>query len=110
MLARSDTLLCGCPADVFSCDSNGHELHVDRRLNVLGSGAMHVRYFQELCKAVGCLFDQRDIESQPLYVCDMGCVQGVQKHARQLCVSTVYRTVLTRGEFAVNSKWRLYII
>ena len=54
-----------------------HEGWVDRKLNVIGSGFMHNRYFADMMKVhVGGIFDQPDLEKQPRAVADMGCGDG----------------------------------
>ena len=53
LLLGAKTLVYGAPADVISHDEFGHETHVDRTLNVIGSGAMHGTFFRALCVEIG---------------------------------------------------------
>lgn len=76
MLAASHTLLCGDPATVFGADEHGHERHVDRRLNVEGSGFQHGKFFAALDEAVVAVFDTEDLSAQPRFVADTGCGDG----------------------------------
>ena len=48
MLRQLETVLFGDVKDVFTHDADGHELHVDRTMNVLASGFMHQRYFSDM--------------------------------------------------------------
>ena len=50
------------------------EEHVDRQLNVLGSGLQHQVFFRAM-EALQGLFEG-PLERQPRYVADMGCGDG----------------------------------
>jgi len=76
MLARISTVLFGECRTVFERDEHGNELHVDRTLNVLGSGFQHGKYFDEMAGAILPLFDNDAYEKQPKYIADMGCGDG----------------------------------
>ena len=41
MLRQLETVLSGDVREVFTHDADGHEMHVDRTMNVLASGFMH---------------------------------------------------------------------
>lgn len=76
MLARiSDVIFGDCRA-VFARDQNGFEQHVDRRLNVKGSGFQHEKYFSDLEATIVSIFDHTRFGEQPKYVADMGCGDG----------------------------------
>lgn len=56
--------------------ANGEdELHVDRTMNVWGSGGAHSGYFKVIDKVIVDLFN-RPIEQQPKGILDMGCGNG----------------------------------
>eukprot|EP00316_Scyphosphaera_apsteinii_P000300 CAMPEP_0119327250 /NCGR_PEP_ID=MMETSP1333-20130426/70266_1 /TAXON_ID=418940 /ORGANISM="Scyphosphaera apsteinii, Strain RCC1455" /LENGTH=1017 /DNA_ID=CAMNT_0007335785 /DNA_START=35 /DNA_END=3088 /DNA_ORIENTATION=+ len=66
----------GSTAEVFKYESN-HETWVDRKLNVIGSGFMHNRYFSDMMRThVRKLFSDTPLAEQPLVVADMGCGDG----------------------------------
>jgi hypothetical protein len=68
------TLLFG-NARLPRMDQNGVELHVDRAMNVWGSGGAHRTYFQKVEEIVVGIFN-RPLEQQPRGICDMGCGDG----------------------------------
>ena len=71
MLARIDNILFVNFAGVFLPDQDGHEAHVDRTLNVIGSGFQHERYFEDIDEIILSIFNHRPISKQPRYVVDM---------------------------------------
>jgi hypothetical protein len=75
MFARVEELLFGDPAGLWNVAPGQPELHVDRAMNVWGSGAAHARYFKKIDEVVVALFN-RPIEEQPRGVADMGCGNG----------------------------------
>jgi acyl transferase domain-containing protein/enoyl-CoA hydratase/carnithine racemase/acyl carrier protein/NAD(P)-dependent dehydrogenase (short-subunit alcohol dehydrogenase family) len=76
MFGRIDDLLCGDVAAVFARDEAGRETHVDRNLNVRGSGFQHHKFFADLDELVAAIFDGNDLAAQPRYIADMGCGDG----------------------------------
>jgi hypothetical protein len=77
LLCQVEELFTGSPSRILAYDSNGNETHVDRTLNVIGSGSMHGNYFTVLCETIGEIFNnEEDLESQPRFICDMGCGDG----------------------------------
>ena len=76
MFAQTQELLSGDPARVFTLDRYGHEKHLDRALNVVGSGFRHQRYFTALSDLVRKCFDDADLAAQPKYLADTGCGDG----------------------------------
>ncbi|HDR9511993.1 TPA: GNAT family N-acetyltransferase, partial [Burkholderia cepacia] len=89
MLARIETLLFGEAGSVFERGATGHERHLDRPLNVTGSGAQHQIYFEAFEVLMVDLFDRDPLETQPRYIADMGCGDGS-------LLRRVYEAVLTR--------------
>ena len=56
-------------------DQNNNEYHVNRSLNVWGSGHSHATYFKYIDNYVIDIFNE-PIEKQPIGVADMGCGDG----------------------------------
>ncbi|MCU7925179.1 MAG: SDR family NAD(P)-dependent oxidoreductase [Candidatus Thiodiazotropha sp. (ex Dulcina madagascariensis)] len=76
MLRQIETVIFGNTKQVFVHDAEGHELHVDRQLNVISSGFSHQRFFNEIEAVILSIFNQLPVEEQPRYVADMGCGDG----------------------------------
>jgi acyl transferase domain-containing protein/SAM-dependent methyltransferase len=76
MLARISEVIFGDCRTGFGRDEDGFEQHVDRRLNVKGSGFQHEKYFADLEATIVALFDHERFDEQPKYVADMGCGDG----------------------------------
>ena len=76
MFGRMEELLFGDPMAVFAADTQGHEGHVDRTVNVTASGVQHQSHFAELDALIISIFDSPFLEAQPRYVADMGCGDG----------------------------------
>jgi SAM-dependent methyltransferase len=51
------------------------EKHVDREMNVWGSGGAHASYFKKMDEVIIDIFNQ-DIDKQPKGILDMGCGNG----------------------------------
>ena len=56
--------------------ADGVESHVDRRLNVLASGAAHESYFADADAILRDVFNREPVAEQPRFVADMGCGDG----------------------------------
>jgi hypothetical protein len=70
------------------------ESHVDRRLNVLASGAAHHKYFMDADEIFIDIFNREPIGDQPSFVADCGCGDGSWlKH-----IYNVVRTRTKRGQ------------
>ncbi|HXH09318.1 MAG TPA: SDR family NAD(P)-dependent oxidoreductase [Alphaproteobacteria bacterium] len=76
MLTNIAEVIFGNCAAVFRRDAAGHESHLDRTLNVIGSGFQHERYFAQMEEIILELFNREPYEAQPRYVADMGCGDG----------------------------------
>jgi SAM-dependent methyltransferase len=72
---RVDELIFGNPNIFRSSIPNALEIHVDREMNVWGSGGAHSAYFKKIDEIVIELFN-RPIEEQPKGILDMGCGNG----------------------------------
>jgi len=75
MFRKVKDLLFGDPNVLWSSDPNDAERHVDRKMNVWGSGGAHGAYFKKLDQVVIDLFNQ-PIDDQPKGILDMGCGNG----------------------------------
>ena len=74
-LRNLDELMFGDPATIRQLDSNGNERHVDREMNVWGSGGAHAAYFKAIDEIIIDMFN-RPISQQPRGILDMGCGNG----------------------------------
>lgn len=73
--AKMDELIFGNPA-ILRLQANGSdEIHVDREMNVWGSGGAHDTYFKVVDEILIHLFNL-PIELQPKGILDMGCGNG----------------------------------
>ena len=68
-------LIFGDPTILWNKPEGSPELHVDRSMNVWGSGGAHATYFQKIDEIIIELFD-KPIEEQPIGFADMGCGNG----------------------------------
>lgn len=72
---RVDELLFGNALIFKSSIPNAYETHVDREMNVWGSGGAHAAYFKKIDQIIISLFN-KPIEEQPRGILDMGCGNG----------------------------------
>jgi len=72
---RVDELMFGNALLFKSSIPNAHETHVDREMNVWGSGGAHAAYFKKIDQIIISLFN-KPIEEQPKGILDMGCGNG----------------------------------
>ena len=54
---------------------NNHEIHIDRSMNVWGSGGAHKTYFKKIDTIIKKIFN-KDINKQPIGIIDVGCGDG----------------------------------
>lgn len=87
MLIRLRELLQGDPRAVFATDAHGHEQHIDRTLNVIGSGFQHDTFFRDMVDLVVRLFDRTPLDEQPRCIVDMGCGDGTLLHTLYTAIS-----------------------
>lgn len=73
-LRNLDTLVFGNP-EALSSSLGQTEAHVDREMNVWGSGGAHAAYFKKVDDIIIEVFN-KPIAEQPLGVLDMGCGNG----------------------------------
>lgn len=72
---RLEELLFGNAKIFKSSDPATAEMHVDREMNVWGSGGAHSAYFKKIDEIIIALFN-KPIEEQPKGILDMGCGNG----------------------------------
>lgn len=75
MFRKVDELIFGNPNIIRNIGMGEDELHVDREMNVWGSGGAHATYFKIVDDIIIELFN-RPIEEQPKGILDMGCGNG----------------------------------
>ena len=74
MLNNINKLLKGNGNFIYQRLDN-HEIHVDRSMNVWGSGGAHKIYFKKIDTIIKKIFN-KDIKQQPLGIIDVGCGDG----------------------------------
>tara|TARA_B100001250_G_C19778674_1_gene780816 strand:- start:268 stop:1878 length:1611 start_codon:yes stop_codon:yes gene_type:complete len=72
---KTNDLFFKDPNILWSRDDYDLEMHVDRTMNVWGSGGAHTLYFKKIDEILINIFNQ-PIESQPIGIADMGCGDG----------------------------------
>ena len=75
MFNRMDDLLYGNPKKLREISESEDEIHVDRKMNVWGSGGAHSTYFKVVTDFIISIFNQ-PIHLQPKGILDMGCGNG----------------------------------
>lgn len=75
MLRNLEEMLFGDPKRLREVQSGEEEKHVDRAMNVWGSGGAHATYFKKIDEVLIEIFN-RPIDEQPKGVLDMGCGNG----------------------------------
>ncbi|SCY66031.1 class I SAM-dependent methyltransferase [Flavobacterium caeni] len=73
--AKIEELIFGDPSALRMVGEGQDEIHVDREMNVWGSGGAHDTYFKVVDEILIDLFN-RPIEQQPKGILDMGCGNG----------------------------------
>lgn len=74
-LRSLEELIFGNPEILTNSKPDMPELHVDREMNVWGSGGAHASYFKQIDEVIIELFN-RPLDEQPKGVVDMGCGNG----------------------------------
>ena len=70
-----DKLIFGNAAELRQIKEGEDEIHVDREMNVWGSGGAHSTYFKKMDEVIIDIFN-RPIAEQPKGLLDMGCGNG----------------------------------
>ena len=89
-------LIFGDGGYLWRIEPGESEIHVDRTLNVWGSGGAHKAYFSHLDEVIKEIFNV-PIETQPKGICDMGCGNG----ALLLHLMDVVKNDTIRGEVLI---------
>jgi hypothetical protein len=79
MLKNIEALLFGNPNAMRDIAVNETEIHVNREMNVWGSGGAHSTYFKVIDEIIIELFN-KPIAEQPKGILDMGCGNGAFLH------------------------------
>jgi len=74
-LRKLDDLIFGDPLILRTNNDDSDEIHVDREMNIWGSGGAHSSYFKVVDQIIIDTFNQ-PIENQPKGILDMGCGNG----------------------------------
>jgi DNA-binding MarR family transcriptional regulator/SAM-dependent methyltransferase len=72
---KLDDLIFGDPYILRNVKPGEKELHVDREMNVWGSGGAHSAYFKKVDEIIIDIFN-KPIDDQPKGILDMGCGNG----------------------------------
>ncbi|MFA7688099.1 MAG: class I SAM-dependent methyltransferase, partial [Moheibacter sp.] len=75
MFAKMENLLFGRANEIREVEMGEEEIHVNREMNVWGSGGAHSTYFKVLDEFIIEIFN-RPLEDQPKGILDMGCGNG----------------------------------
>ena len=75
MFKHMDSLLFGNASELRNIAKNEDEIHVNREMNVWGSGGAHATYFKVIDDIIIELFN-KPIAEQPKGILDMGCGNG----------------------------------
>ena len=75
LFSKMETLLFGNTSNILDRDKHGNELHVNRKMNVWGSGGAHKLYFKKIDEIIIKIFNG-PIEKQPKGIADIGCGDG----------------------------------
>ncbi len=75
IFSQLDDLLYGSPSKIRELKEGEDEKHVDREMNVWGSGGAHATYFKVIDEFIMDIFN-RPLDEQPKGILDMGCGNG----------------------------------
>ena len=91
MFSNQDEIFFGDPHLIWKRDETGSETHIDRTMNVWGSGGAHSTYFKKIDEIVINIFN-RPLDEQPMGISDMGCGDGtLLKHLYELVKNNTIR-------------------
>ena len=107
--AAIDDLLFGDPEVLRQGSPGDPELHVDRAMNVKGSGGAHGAYFGAIDQVIVDRFNL-PFEDQPLGFADMGCGDGTWlEHVYHLVMDSTERGRLIR-EHPDDPRYKLVLV
>ena len=75
LFTKINDLLFGNTHNILNRNKEGKELHVNRTMNVWGSGGAHKLYFKKIDEIIIEIFNY-PIDKQPKGIADMGCGDG----------------------------------
>ena len=75
MFSKLDNLIFGKASEIREIEDGEDEIHVNREMNVWGSGGAHLTYFKVIDEFIIDIFN-RPIDEQPKGILDMGCGNG----------------------------------
>ena len=75
LFLKLKNLIQGNSSTLLLRDENGNETHVNRKMNVWGSGGAHKLYFKKIDEIIIKIFNG-PIKNQPKGIADMGCGDG----------------------------------
>ena len=75
LFTQLKTLLFKDTSNILVRDKDGNELHVNRKMNIWGSGGAHKLYFKKIDEIILEIFN-KPIEMQPKGIADIGCGDG----------------------------------
>lgn len=75
MFSKLDNLIFGKASEIREIEDGEDEIHVNREMNVWGSGGAHLTYFKVIDEFIIEIFN-RPIKEQPKGILDMGCGNG----------------------------------
>ena len=75
MFSKLDNLIFGKASEIREIEDGEDEIHVNREMNVWGSGGAHLTYFKVIDEFIIEIFN-RPINEQPKGILDMGCGNG----------------------------------
>ena len=75
MFSKLDNLIFGKASEIREIEDGEDEIHVNREMNVWGSGGAHLTYFKVIDEFIIEIFN-RPITEQPKGILDMGCGNG----------------------------------
>jgi len=90
-LNNIEKLLTTCPDFIWNRKKDNTEIHVNRSLNVWGSGGAHKNYFKNIDRIVVNIFN-KPLDKQPKGIIDIGCGDGsFLKHLYNLISNNTLR-------------------
>ena len=90
-LDNIEQLLTTSPSYIWNRREDNTEIHVDRSLNVWGSGGAHKNYFKKIDKTITSIFN-KPLDNQPQGIIDIGCGDGTfLKHLYELISNNTLR-------------------
>ena len=90
-LNNINKLLTSSPEYIWDRKSDNTEIHVDRALNVWGSGGAHKNYFKKIDTIITNIFN-KPLNKQPEGIIDIGCGDGTfLKHLYDLILNNTIR-------------------